>query len=720
MHPDDQEETSAAIQKMVRHGKMEKNLHNRQKTPKGWRNVQWNGVPIFQEGKYLGFQATGRDITEIKATEKKLHESEKKHRRLFETMAQGVIYQDAQGKIMSANPAAERMLGQTFEQMQTKTSDDPCWKSIAEDGSEVPGSDHPAMIALRTGKPVEPFVMGIFNPKIHEHVWLSINAVPLLGPGDKKPFQVYTTFDDITEKKKAEQTLKEQLAFERLLSDISSRFINCSHDEADHAINIALKQTGSFFQVDRSYILQFSSDQKSINNTHEWCAEAIESQIDTIKHFSLENISWWTGQMKSLPYVYVPDIEKLPASAGSEKKEWARKSIQSLITIPIKADGRLIACFGFDSVKRKRSWTEQEITLLKMLTDIISNALTKYKLEQKILFIGFHDSLTSLYNRSYMEQEMARLDTPRQLPISIIMADLNGLKLVNDTYGHSIGDKMLQKTAAILKEICRKEDIIARWGGDEFVILLPQTPQKQAASIARRILEYCEQVHIQDLPVSLALGVSHKDSNKIDLLEVLKQAENKMYDHKLTQSRSARSTIVNALLETLKEKSFETEQHIRKMQAFALVIGKSLSLSEAETDRLLLLVMLHDVGKVNVPKEILTKKGKLTPRQRDVIKEHPRTGYRIALAIPEFSHLAEDILCHHEHWDGSGYPRGLKEKEIPLFARIISIADAYEVMTNGRTYKKALSKDQAIDELCNCAGSQFDPDLVEAFIPSIT
>lgn len=336
--------------------------------------------------------------------------------------------------------------------------------------------------------------------------------------------------------------------------------------------------------------------------------------------------------------------------------------------------------------------------------------------EEKIRYISLHDSLTGLYNRTYIEEEMARLDTPRQLPLSIIMADLNGLKLINDTYGHPIGDKALQAAAEIIKSTCREDDIYARWGGDEFVILLPQTSAAAAGNLCKRITESCRVIFIEDVPVSMAIGVACKTSSEEPLMKILQEAENLMYKQKLTESRSTKSAVLKALLKTLEAKSFETEAHTRGMQQTARLIGKELSLPDAEMNRLELLITLHDIGKINIAEEILTKKGPLTSDEWETIKKHPEIGYRIARATEEFAHIANEILAHHERWDGQGYPQGLKEKAIPYLARITTIADAYEVMTNGRPYKKAMSIKEVAAEFRRCAGTQFDPALVEIFL----
>ena len=345
---------------------------------------------------------------------------------------------------------------------------------------------------------------------------------------------------------------------------------------------------------------------------------------------------------------------------------------------------------------------------------------TEYKEQQeKIRYISFHDKLTDLYNRTYMEEEIDRLDTARQLPTSVIMIDVNGLKIINDTYGHKKGDQLLKIVADILRNAVRQEDIVARWAGDEFIILLPQTGKLTAEKIAKRIKDECKEREFQDIPISLGVGINTKSSQDQDIYEVIHKADEKMYQDKLTESRSAKNKLVRNLLTTLGAKSGETEEHALRMTELALTLGRELGLSNNQLNQLSLLATLHDIGKVTIPEEILNKPGDLTDEEWETIKDHPERGYRIAAATEEFAPIANYILHHHERWDGSGYPQGVSGEDIPLLSRIISIVDAYDVMTNGRTYKEAMSREKALKEILDCAGSQFDPELAEKFVQVI-
>lgn len=339
--------------------------------------------------------------------------------------------------------------------------------------------------------------------------------------------------------------------------------------------------------------------------------------------------------------------------------------------------------------------------------------------EEKIIYLSYHDGLTGLYNRSYFEEELNRLDVEEQMPISLIMGDVNGLKIINDVFGHQKGDQLLQKISDLLRKTCRNQDVIARWGGDEFVILLPQTSESMASEICESITRACNNTIHENNHLSISLGYATKKVVKEDIQQVLKRAEDYMYKRKLLESKSLRSSIISSMKKTLAEKSYETEEHAVRLSTLCKKIGTFMALSRDELNELELLSMLHDIGKIVIKDSILTKPGKLTEEEWREMKKHPEIGYRIAQSVPELSQIAECILYHHERWDGSGYPQGLKGKEIPLLARILAVVDAYDAMTNKRPYRKALSKLEAEQELLNNAGTQFDSNIVSIFLENV-
>jgi diguanylate cyclase (GGDEF)-like protein/PAS domain S-box-containing protein len=350
---------------------------------------------------------------------------------------------------------------------------------------------------------------------------------------------------------------------------------------------------------------------------------------------------------------------------------------------------------------------------------LVIDITARKKEAERIKYLSFHDGLTKLYNRAYFEEELKRLDTPRQLPLSFIIGDLNSLKLVNDSYGHRFGDAMIVRAAKIIKKYCRDEDVIARWGGDEFVILLPRADKETAESIIERIRKACEAYTYKKIPLSIALGNASKVSQDESMNLIIKDAEENMYRRKLLERKSISGSIILSLEATLSAKSFETKEHTERLKKHAIKLGKKLNFPENQIGELSLLAALHDIGKVAIPESILAKEGQLNKKEWELIKRHPEIGSNIAKSSPQISHIADAILAAHENWDGSGYPKGLQGEDIPVISRIVHIIDTFDVMRNGRPYKKLLNKATAIKELRACAGVQFDPVLVEEFISMV-
>lgn len=358
-------------------------------------------------------------------------------------------------------------------------------------------------------------------------------------------------------------------------------------------------------------------------------------------------------------------------------------------------------------------WDENKraIRIVGMRTDIT----VQKQAEEQIRYLSFNDSLTGLYNRAFIKEELLRLDTPRQFPLSVIMGDVNALKLTNDAFGHFEGDKLLIRIADILREACRKKDVIARWGGDEFLILLPQTNQKDAYTICRRIHDFCRNAPADPIHPSIALGAASKVREDQKLQDIIAEAEDSMYRNKLLEGNSLRNSIISSLEQSLHERTHETREHARRMQDISVAFARVLDLPFNEVERLILLAKLHDIGKIGIPDHLLIKPAELTQEEWDILRKHPEIGFRITQSSHDLMSISQEVLSHHERWDGTGYPRRLLGEEIPYLARIINIVDSYDVMTEGRPYQEPKSPAEAIIEIRNCAGTQFDPSLVEIF-----
>ena len=627
-------------------------------------NVYWqiSGIPVHdQNGSLIGVMDTALDVTDLVESKEALMKSEVKYRSLTEKMSDILWTIDLGMNLTYVSPSVEKVLGFSVEERMGQPIDE-----------QMP----PESIQQAVDRLAEELAFDEErDPERHATLELDYyhkdrsvrcleTTLSFIRDNSGKPVEILGMSRDITDRKQAEDALK--------VSEQKHRDILEAMEEGYYEVDLTGKLV--YFNESFSRMTGFSSDElvgisyKQFYINHEELFNAFNRVYQTGK--AVKAAEW-------------------PAISNDSRK------IHMEFSIALRRDEK-----------------NEPIGFRGVIRDITE----RRQADEKIRYLSYHDQLTGLYNRHYLDEEMKRLDTERQLPISIIMADLNGLKLVNDTYGHLSGDEILKRAAIILKNICREDDILARFGGDEFILYLPRTAEVEAQKICSRIEKACRKELINDVPLSLSTGVAVKVNAEQKLLDVLGEAENNLYRDKLTESRSSKSAVVNSLLQTLAAKSFETEAHTRNMQETAKSIGEKLGLPTSELRRLSLLITLHDIGKTNIPEELLTKKGALNASEWEIMKKHSETGYRIAKATDNFAHVAEDILAHHERWDGSGYPQGLKREAIPLLARITAIADAYEVMSNGRPYKKAMSRSEIVAELKNCSGSHFDPELVELFL----
>ncbi|OXS26264.1 MAG: hypothetical protein BI182_00350 [Acetobacterium sp. MES1] len=395
--------------------------------------------------------------------------------------------------------------------------------------------------------------------------------------------------------------------------------------------------------------------------------------------------------------------EEIPVILENINKVMVEKSTADFIFRIFRQDGeeriinmRMIPQFDEEKNHIGNFGTVQDITRIR-------------KTEEEIRYLSYHDYLTGLFNRRFYEEVLIKLDTENNYPLTLVMADVNGLKMINDSFGHAVGDELLQKASNVIKSGCRENDVIARLGGDEFVIILTRTDAETAALIIKRLEVLAAREKIRGLKLSIAFGSRTKTRKEENIQQILKNAEDDMYRHKLYESASMRSKTIELIMNTLYEKSNREMMHSSRVGHICEKIGLRMKLDQDEINQIRTAGLIHDIGKMGIDEKILNKTGALSDEEWQEIKRHPEIGYRILSSVNEFSEMANCILEHHERWDGHGYPKGLKGEEISLQGRIVAVADSFDAMTSDRAYRKALAYDEAITEIKRCAGTHFDP-----------
>jgi diguanylate cyclase (GGDEF)-like protein len=373
-----------------------------------------------------------------------------------------------------------------------------------------------------------------------------------------------------------------------------------------------------------------------------------------------------------------------------------------------------ISIYFYEALDRNQFYLQQ---LLEAEKEKVIEA--NLKLEKELEFLSYHDQLTGLHNRRYFEEELKRLDIPSKWPLTVIMSDVNGLKLINDSLGPTVGDEILKTVARILINGAGEEAVVARLGGDEFAILLPKADQSKAEKQINNLKNIAMKENVNGLDISITFGYAIKENDSEMVSVILKLAEDLMYRKKLFEGPSIRSKAIDMIIRTLYEKNKREEEHSRRVAEIAQTIGRAVNMASEGLKELETAGLLHDIGKIAIDEKVLNKEGALTDMEYAHIKLHPEIGHRILNAAYEMSDLSDYVLSHHERWDGKGYPRGICAEQIPLQSRIIAIADAYDAMTSARPYRAAKPPDFAIEQLTANAGTQFDPELVEIFVEQV-
>lgn len=631
---------------------------------KTWMFVETTILPVKEDNQVIGFKGLVRDISERKRTEKALQDSEQRLQErvaylnaLIENLNELFVTYNPEGNITFVNKKVVNVIGYNALEVIGKHVND----YVPEEFHNKVNKD----IGVRTKEgQAGTYELPVIHKNGSERI-IKINSTPIRNEkGEIEGGMILA--EDITATKMAQKELamseKRYRAIVQDQTELICRFLQ------DFRLTFVNDAYCRFFNWQEKSIIGKIPDCMVFASDREMFEEKLkelnpEKSVETIEH----KVIFKDGQEFWL--------------------QWTCRAIfdESKMLVEYQAVGR-------DISERKKA-------------------------DEQLIYMNTHDALTGLYNRLYFEQQMLMMQNNNCLQVGLIVSDVDGLKLVNDTLGHTQGDNTLRQVANIIKSCFRKQDIIARVGGDEFAVLLPAADSQIIKLAIERIRTTIEKFNLNaDIPISMSIGSAIRDNLFITMSDVFKEADNNMYREKLHSHHSARSAIVQTLTKALKARDYVTEGHAERMPDLVGEIARQLGMGERAIYDLRLFAQFHDIGKVGVPDAILFKAGPLTRDEYLIMQRHCEIGHRIALSAPEMIIISDWILKHHEWWNGQGYPLGLQGENIPLECRILAIADAYDAMTSIRPYRQAMTHQQAMDELKKFAGIQFDPELVEVFL----
>jgi len=446
------------------------------------------------------------------------------------------------------------------------------------------------------------------------------------------------------------------------------------------------------------------------------------------------------------PGIFIESVSELAPS--EQERLFGRLSpdlggFRSLALVPLYAEAVPVGLIISASVRTSKFAGDRRSTIL-LFASQVAQALKNTHLYEEIKALGEIDSLSGLYNRRRaLEQLEIEVGRARryQGTFSILITDIDNFKLFNDTYGHPVGDEIIRRVAGLLQHRSRVSDLVGRFGGDEFILILPETYRAGARTLADHLRVALSSLPYvapdgASIPLRMSFGAASFPEDAHDAASLIAIADANLYESKRWGGDTvtvrnepiggegvdagAFSTL-DALVSAVDNKDHYTRRHSAQVAEQTAAVARALGFSKERQEMLRVASLLHDVGKIGVPDRILRKPGALTLEEVEFMNQHSLIGsMMIAQHLPDLTEVREAVVSHHERWDGSGYPAQLHGTQIPLFGRILGVADAYSAMTTDRPYRAALGGREAISELIKGSGMQFDPDVVRVFVSCLS
>ncbi len=674
-------------------------------------------------GNPAGFIAVTRDITERKRAEEAIKASEEKYRALVEDMSDG--YMVIRGnKVLFANKRMSEALVRPVEDIKGRTFMQDLTPESLKKSRQI-------YERTKSGKPPPDYEEFELHREDGGTAFVGVRFKETIYEGE---LAYSLLIGDITERKRAEEEIKRHAKRAEALHAVAQAVSQTL--DLDDMLSNAMDTIKGVMEVDVAnvYLLDEGAGELTLT-THKGVSNEFIASMSILKldQEEIEKLHQWKEPTIALERALnQPNLARITQAVQNE-------GLQSRIVVPLWLKGVVSGAIAL-ACRHPCQYSAEDIDLLLAIGNEIAVGIENAQLLERTRELSVTDELTELYNRRHFYQALeAEIDRAQRYGHSFCLAmiDLDSFKEYNDRFGHLNGDAVLRSLARMLKSSLRKSDMAFRYGGDEFTIILPVTEAYRARKIVDRVrLKWLEAPKSDSLvletPIGFSAGIAQfpQDAGTADGLVFL--ADTALYHSKrqggyksslvsdlgavtLGVLDSAMLDHVYALAATVDARDPFTYGHSERVAHISETIGKTIGLSMDELVKLHAAALLHDIGKVGVPDSILTKPGRLTKDEWRVMERHPVEGARIVGHVTELAALVPMIRHHHEWYDGTGYPDRLKGEDIPLGARIISIADAYDTMTTQRPYRDTVSEEEALDELRRCCGTQFDLELVESF-----